>query len=180
VKRLLLVLAVGGILLLALTLIAGSREALLSAQVGYWSAVLVVLASFGSYRRMVRARLEAGAIPANGSDRDTLEKIEDPFDLYGEEDEPAEEERKPLKEIVREEKARMKKQRRSPLATARDAAPAFSLWRLGAYGVLVLGFFLLRDNHWLHLGAYLGSLALPIALAVWSLMTTEGPHGSEA
>ena len=77
-KRLLLVLAVGGILLLALTLIVGSREVLVSAQVGYWSAVLVVLASFGSYRRMVRARLEAGAIPANGSDRDALEKIEDP------------------------------------------------------------------------------------------------------
>jgi hypothetical protein len=161
-------------------MIAGTPKVLISAQVGYWSAVLVVLASFGSYRRMVRARLEAGAIPADGSDRDTLEKIEDPFDLYGEEEAPAAEEPKPLKEIVREEKARMKKQRRSPLEAARDAAPAFSLWRLGAYGMLVLGFFLLRDNHWLHLGAYLGSLALPIALAVWSLMKTEGRHAAEA
>jgi hypothetical protein len=74
----------------------------------------------------------------------------------------------------------MKKQRRSPLRTAKDAAPAFSLWRLGAYGILVLGFFLLRDNGWLHLGAYLGSLALPIVLAVWTLMRTEGRRVSEA
>jgi len=176
-RRLLLTLAAGAAVLLLVTL-PGGRSVLLSAQVGYWSSVLVVLASFGSYRRMVLRRLEAGMIPETGADRDTIDKLEDPYDLYGEEEDQSGEGRS-VRELIREEKARMKRSRRSPMATARDAVPAFSLWRLGAYGVLVLGFFFLRGEGVLHLGAYLGSLALPIVLAVWVLMATEGRNVSE-
>jgi hypothetical protein len=175
-RVLLLTLTAGGALLLLITLLTPERSILFSAQVGYWSAVLVVLASFQSYRRMVRRRLEAGMIPETGADRDVIDKMEDPYDLYGEDGEPGEE--RSLRETIREEKRRMKKNRRSPMATARDAVPAFSLWRLGAYGVLVLGFFILRDRQMLHLGAYLLSLGLPIVLAVWSLMRTEARHAA--
>ena len=179
-RVLLLTLTAGGGLLLLITLLTPERSFLFSAQVGYWSAVLVVLASFESYRRMVRRRLEAGAVPDNGSDRDVIDKLEDPYDLYSEDDEEKRSEEKSLRETIREEKKRMKKNRRSPMATARDAVPAFSFWRLGAYGVLVLGFFFLRDQKMLHLGAYLLSLGLPIVLAVWSLMRTEGRRAAEA
>jgi len=172
-RRLLLMLTAGAALLFFVTLLASDRSVLFSAQTGYWSAVLVVLASFESYRRMVRSRLEAGAVPDTGADRDVIDKLEDPFDLYAEDEEEKPGEEKSLRETIREEKARMKKNRRSPLATARDAVPAFSLWRLGAYGVLVLGFFFLRDQKLLHLGAYLPSLGLPIVLTVWYLMGTE-------
>jgi len=178
-RRLLLTLSAGALLLLLLTLLTPDRSILLSAQVGYWSAVLVVLASFGSYRRMVRNRLAAGMVPDTGADRDTIDRLEDPYDLYREEEPPSVGERS-VKETIREEKARLKRNRRSALATARDAVPAFSLWRLGAYAVLVLGFFALRGAGMLHLGAYLLSLGLPIVLAVWSLMRTEERHASEA
>jgi hypothetical protein len=179
--RLFLLLVAGAVVLLGLTVPLAGRAVVLSAQVGYWSAALVVLASFGSYRRMVRQRLEAGMVADEGADRDVIDKLEDPFGLYDEEEAsggPIEE--KSLRETIREEKARMKKHRRSPLATARDAVPAFSPWRLGAYGVLVLGFFLLRDRQLLHLGAYLASLALPIVLAVWFLMRTEARRAESA
>jgi len=162
----------GGALLLLLTLFLGDRSVIASAQTAYWSSALVVLASFGSYRRMVQRRLEAGMIPETGADRDLIDRIEDPHDLYGEE-EAAETQEKPVRQMIREEKQRMKAQRRSPLQTARDAVPAFSFWRLGAYVVLVVGFFFLQSRHWLHLGAYLVALALPIVLAVWSLMRQE-------
>jgi len=178
-RHLLSTLGIGAVLLFLATLLSPERSVWISAQVAYWSSVLVVLASFGSYRRMVRQRLEAGMVPETGADRDSIDKLEDPYDLYGEEEEPKEPERS-LRETIREEKQRLKKHRRSPMETARDAVPAFSLWRLGAYGVLVLGFFFLRGQGILHPGAYLLSLGLPIVLAVWSLMRTEGRHASEA
>jgi hypothetical protein len=167
-RRILLTLLAGGGILLLLTLIVGDLRVIASTQVGYWSSTLVVLASFGSYRRMVQRRLEARSIPAEEADRDVIDRLEDPYDLYSEEEEGAEE--MSARERIREEKTRLKKQRRSPAAAARDAAPAFSLWRLGAYGVLAAGFFFLNSAHLLHLGAYLPALALPIVLAVWSLM----------
>jgi len=178
-RRLLPTLGIGAVLLLLATLLSPERSILVSAQLAYWSSVLVVLASFGSYRRMVRKRLEAGMVPETGADRDSIDKLEDPYDLYGDEEEAPEPERS-LRETIREEKRRMKKNRRSPMATARDAVPAFSFWRLGAYGVLVLGFFFLRAQGMLHLGAYLLSLGLPIVLAVWTLMRTEESHAEEA
>ncbi|ADV46013.1 hypothetical protein [Nitratifractor salsuginis] len=168
-RRTLLTLLAGDGVLLLLTLIVGDLRVIASAQVGYWSSALVVLASFGTYRRMVQRRLEAESIPAADIDRDVIDRLEDPYDLYSEEAEETTEE-KSAREQIREEKKRLKKQRRSPAAAARDAVPAFSPWRLGAYGVLVAGFFFLNGAHLLHLGSYLLSLALPIILAVWSLM----------
>ena len=171
-RQTLLTLLAGGVILLLLTLLTGEAGVIASAQVGYWSSALVVLASFGSYRRMVLRRLEARSIPVTGADRDVIDRLEDPYALYSEE-EAAQEDDRSAREMIREEKARMKKQRRSPAAAARDAAPAFSFWRLGAYGVLAAGFFLLHGSRLLHLGAYLPALALPIVLAVWSLMRRE-------
>jgi hypothetical protein len=163
-------------LLLLVTLLSGDRALIASAQVAYWSSTLVVLASFRSYRRMVQQRLEAGMIPDTGADRDLIDRIEDPHDLYTDTASAPEDEAKPVRELIREEKQRIKAQRRSPLQSARDAVPAFSFWRLGAYGVLAVGFFFLQSRHWLHLGAYLIALALPVVLAVWSLMRQEGRH----
>ncbi len=172
-KTTLWTLVAGGILLLFLTLLLGDRAVTASAQVAYWSSTLVVLASFRSYRRMVQQRLEAGMIPETGADRDLIDRIEDPHDLYTDTETEEENGEKPLREMIRDEKRRIRAQRRSPLQTARDTVPAFSPWRLGAYGVLAVGFFFLQSRHWLHLGAYLIALALPVVLAVWSLMRQE-------
>ncbi|WP_457606566.1 hypothetical protein [Nitratifractor sp.] len=168
-RRIALTLGIGAVLLLAIAYLTGGASAALSSQVGYWSSVLVVAASMGSYRRMVRQRLEAGMVGVE--ERDPLEKIDDPHGLY-EEEEPAVPETP--REMVREEKARLKKQRRSPLQVGRDAVPAFSFWRLGAYGILVLGFFILLGLGMMNLAAYLPALALPIVLVVWQLVTTGG------
>ncbi|GEM_PF-1235707 len=177
--RLVTILMAAAVLLALAIWIAGGRLAVLaSAQVGFWSAALVVLTSFGSYRRMVRRRLEAGMVPDAGAERDTVDRLEDPYDLYSEEE--GSEPQESLRETIRREKAHLKKNRRSPFTVARDAVPAFSLWRLGAYGVLVLGFFWLKGSGLLSLGAYLPSLALPIILAVWILMRTEGPRAESA
>ena len=162
-----LLLGVGVILGVTVWMLGGNPE-LWSSQVGYWSSALIVVASFGSYRRMVEKRLEQGMVATE--DRDALEKIEDPYELYDEEEPQSS--ATDLRETIREEKRRLKNNRRSPLQTARDSAPAFSFWRLGAYGVLVAGFFALQGNGMLSIPAYLLSLALPIVLTVGYLVQT--------
>ncbi len=164
-RKLLIVLLSVDLLLLPLSWIWKGVPGIYSSQIAFWTSLAVVLASFGSYRRMVAQRIEAGMVASE--ERDPLEKIEDPYELYDEEEtEPSEN----FREMVKEEKRRMKAQRRSPMKVARDAVPAFSLWRLGAYGLLVLGFFYLQGRGVLSLPVYLLSLALPIVLTVWVLL----------
>ncbi|WP_456457734.1 hypothetical protein [Nitratifractor sp.] len=173
-RRLILILGLVDLLLAIVAFMAGGVPALVSSQVGFFSALLVVAASFGSYRRMVRQRLEAGMVAPQT--RDSIDRMEDPYGLYDEESGSGEGEEtsENFREIVREEKARLKKSRRSPAKVARDAVPAFSPWRLGAYALLVLGFFFLRGKGWLLLAAYLPALALPIVVTVWFLLGREG------
>ncbi len=147
---------------------------LVSSQIAFWSSVLIIIASFDSYRNMVKKRLETiGEIPAE--ERDATAKIEDPYDLYDEEDSDISE--KSVKELIDEERLRMKKQKRSPVSIARDSAAMFSLTRLGAYLVLVVGFFYLRGSGNWHAGAYLLSLALPVTVIVALLINAESVDG---
>ena len=174
-RHLIVTLGLVDLLLALLASLAGGVPALASSQVGFFSSLLVVAASFGSYRRMVRQRLAAGmAVPET---RDSIDRMEDPYGLYDDEEPKScerEESTENFREIVREEKARLKKSRRSPAKVARDAVPAFSPWRLGAYAFLVLGFFFLRGKGWLVLAAYLPALALPIIVTVWYLLGRGG------
>ena len=166
-RLLLLTLLIADLLLAIAAMGWGGLPALYSSQVAFWTSLLVVAASFGSYRRMVRKRLEQGMVAPE--ERDLLDKMEDPYGLYEEE-----EERKPedFREAIKEEKKRMKAERRSPVKVARDAVPSFSLWRVGAYGALVLGFFFLQNNGYLVIPVYLLSLGLPIVLSVGVLVST--------
>lgn len=168
-RRLLLILLITDLLLAIGALGWGGEPGLYSSQVAFWTSLLVVAASFGSYRRMVRRRLEQGMVAPE--ERDLLDKVEDPYELYDEDGETPPED---FKEAIREEKKRMKAQRRSPVKVARDAVPAFSLWRIGAYGLLAVGFFFLQSNGYLRIPVYLLSLAIPIVVTVWVLVTEGG------
>jgi hypothetical protein len=136
-----------------------------------------MFASIISYRNMVQARFDMGMIVVDDN-RDTLDKIEDPFDLYSEDEKssPKEElkkelkEQKSLKEVVVEEKKNLKKNRRSIWQTAKDSKAALSFYRLGAYAVLIFGFFYLNNNKILDISSYLFALALPPVIVVIMLM----------
>ena len=145
---------------------------LANTQVAYVTSALVMGASMFSYARMVRHRLAAGAIP-DVDDREMIDQIDDPHGLY-EEEVPTELEApataETIKAAIQEEKARSKENRRSVGATLRDSRAAMSFSRLGAYGVLIFGFFYLRGHHLLHPIPYLIGLSLPIAVIVGTLM----------
>jgi len=167
-KTLLALLLVDLILAIALYLWKG-QSWLINSQVAYLSSSLIMLASMKSYKNMVAKALDAGAVTDDG--RDTLDKLEDPYDLYGENEESNEE--KTLQEVVKEERANLKKNRRSIWETTKDAKASFSFYRLTAYSFLVLGFFYLNGRDILELTPYLTFLAIPLFVVVFTLLDNE-------
>jgi len=146
-------------------LLSGNRDWFINSQVGFITSSLVVFASLISYRNMVKKSLDNGIVVSQDN-RDTISKIEDPHDLYSEE----KEDNKDFREIVKEEKEKLKKNKRSFLQVAKDSRASFSIYRLGAYGLLILGFFYLNNSHKLDISSYLFGLSLPPIVVIVTLM----------
>jgi len=136
-----------------------SFDLFINVEVAFFSAFLIILGSMYSYARLVSRRLEHYEAQ---DDKDAVEKIDDPYDLYDDEETPAQNvEEIDLKAVIREEKRRI----RATGATrnAVKSAPATaSLFRLVPYAFLVLGFLGLNNNAILLLGPYLSGLAVGI------------------
>ena len=159
--------------LMIASFILGGKVWLINTQIGYLSAALVLGASMFSYSQMVYGRVADGtAVP--GDERDILDKMEDPYDLYAEES-PVEVTQQ-LKETIKEEKQRMKQNRRSAYQILKDSRASLSLLRLGAYLLLFVGFFYLSKSQMLHIPSYLFALTLPIVVIIGLLLTKKGAH----
>lgn len=120
---------------------------LLNTQVAFVSSLFIVIASFYSYKRNIQNRLSNfEASKASAEDRDKIDEIDDPFDLYSEYEEIPEEELTPekIKEIIQEEKTKVKKN--SLKNTLFSAGGFLSIYRILGYGILIFGFFALNNN----------------------------------
>ena len=120
---------------------------LLNTQVAFISSLFIVIASFYSYKRNIQNRLSNfEASKASAEDRDKIDEIDDPFDLYSEYEEIPEEELTPekIKEIIQEEKTKVKKN--SLKNTLFSAGGFLSIYRILGYGILIFGFFALNNN----------------------------------
>ena len=146
-------------------------KVLWNTQIGFISASLVMFASMRSYRRMVNARVELNIITIDDS-KDVIDKLEDPYDLYSEEIvEEAEE--KDLKEVVKEERQKLKASNRSLGETIKDTKAALSIYRISAYIVLILGFLYLNRNGHLHIVSYILALSVPMLVVVFVLLSEK-------
>ncbi len=156
-------------------MLAGHRSWLYTTQIGFFSSALVIAASMVSYRRMIQKRLEHYTPPLE-EERDELEKIDDPHDLYDDETDPEKSKKteavskEEFVKVVKEEKAKQKAQRRSISEVIKDSRASLSFYRVGAYILLVLGFFYLNRHHYLHIPSYLFSLSVPPVIVVIILM----------
>ena len=161
--------AIDGLLLLADTLFF-DEKVLFNTQVGFLSASLVMLGSMKSYKRMVDARVENEVITTD-IDRDVIDRLEDPHDLYSEESsqEPVED----IRSAIKEEKQRLKANRRTLFEVLRDTKGALSFYRIGAYVVLILGFLYLNRHGLLHLPSYLLSIGLPPLIVAFMLVSAK-------
>ncbi len=160
---------IDGLLLLASALFF-DEKVLLNTQIGFLSASLVMLGSMKSYKRMVDARVEHEVITTD-IDRDVIDKLEDPHDLYSEErvEEPVED----MRTAIKEEKKRLKANRRTLFEILRDTKGALSLYRIGAYVLLILGFLYLNRHGLLHLPSYLLSIGLPPLIVAFMLVSAR-------
>ena len=133
-------------------------------QVAFLSSFFVMLGSFYSYKKMITKQVESKSYIDN---RDELDIIDDPHDLYDEtplNEAPYEE--LDLKQIVKEEKAKIKT---FNFKSMKDGARAgFSMFRIGAYLFLVLGFISLKNNDILEISIYLPSLLSGIVIGYFS------------
>jgi hypothetical protein len=158
--KILKVLLLVDVLLLIVSIAFGGKLWIYNTQIGFISATLIMIASVISYRRMVNTRVEHGIVTMDDS-KDVIEKLEDPYDLYSEEvvEEKTEED---LVEVVKEERKKL-----------------LSIYRLGAYAVLILGFLYLNRHELLHIPSYLLALSLPPMIIVIMLVTQKENHSQD-
>ena len=176
-RETIVVLVVVDLVIALLLYFLGAEHWLINSQVAFISSSLVMLGSIQSYKSMVKQRLVgATSVSAHSTsvsaqdERDTIDKLEDPYDLFDDEKKKEDDKEKSLVEVVKEERANLKKNRRSIIQTTKDAKASFSFYRLGAYGALILGFFYLNSNHLLNLIPYLSFLTLPTIIIVVMLI----------
>jgi len=164
-RKILTVLLTVDILLLLISIIFFDIKVLYNTQIGYISASLVMV------RRMVNARVKHNIVTMDDS-KDVIDKLEDPYDLYSETVTETEEKK--------EEKKKLKENRRSIVQTIKDTKAALSLYRLGAYAVLILGFLYLKRHDLLHIPSYIISLGIPTVILVWVLLKEKENHSQDS
>lgn len=144
---------------------------LINTQVAFISSLLVSIASFLSYKRSVEKRLKSMDLQekSNIENQDVIDKIDDPYDLYSEYEEIPEEEldTQKIKEIINEEKTKIKK---NSFKNMFISFGGLSLYRVFAYAFLIIGFLSLNNHNKLIPIAFLAGLAIvPIGVLLSKL-----------
>ncbi len=138
-----------------------SFEIFINLQTAWISSFLIMLGSMYSYNRLVNKRIED--YEAN-LDVDVIEKIEDPYDLYSEQE--TEEAELDIKDVIKQERAKLKG---NNIKGIKEAAPAtVSVFRLVPYLFLIVGFMALKNSNILHLTPYLSGVTLGILSAFFA------------
>lgn len=175
-RKILTVLVTVDILLLIISLIFFDINVVYNTQIGYITSTFVMVASIVSYRRMVNARVKHNIVTMDDS-KDVIDKLEDPYDLYSED--VIDDEEKDFAQTVKEEKKKLKENRRTVFQTIKDTKAALSIYRLGAYAVLILGFLYLNRHDMLHIPSYIISLGIPSVILVWVLLKEKENHSQD-
>jgi len=137
-----------------------SNQFFISSQISFFASLIILTASFFAYKNRINSRLE------NARD-EILAKIEE----YDEDDENlAQNEAKEFS--LKDEKARLKKQRFS--FKDKSFAAAFMPYRLVAYAILFFGFIFLKNENLLNASGFLVGLApMPIGAFIFGLMENK-------
>lgn len=120
-----------------------------------------MLGSLYAYKKMVIKQLDTENFEEQ---RDPLERIEDPYELYTQEQEDEQKDLSAaeIKQIVKEEKKKIKTFDLSSMK--QGSKGSVSIFRLIPYVFLVLGFIALRNNDILDIPSYLGALLVGIII----------------
>lgn len=148
---------------------------LINTQVAFVSSLFISLGTFLSYRNNVSKRLDGLEENKNNlGQRDTLDELDDPYDLYSEEiiHEDKELSAQEIKNILKFEKENIKKN--TFKNTLFSSGAYISAYRIFGYALLIIGFFYLNNNIIFSAYAYLiGLTIMPISALFLSLSAKE-------
>ncbi len=142
-------------------------DVVLNLQVAFFSSFFIILGSFFGYRKNILKQSE-NYIIKDENERDTIDTIDDKFDLYGEinKNELSDED---VKNIIKEERSKQNI-KDSFTNTMKSLSSVTSIYRIMGYMLLVIGFFFLNNNQLLIPIAYLlGFLIVPIMALIVNL-----------
>ncbi|WP_051505435.1 hypothetical protein [Sulfurospirillum arcachonense] len=146
---------------------------LINTQVAFICSMLIIFASFISYKGMVEKRLENGEIT---QERDLLDKIDDKYELF-DEDEQANESQMSKEEFVKFYKQERKKNgglKQTFSNLFKSGRGVFNPFRLGSYVVLCIAMmFLIRQELFSALPFLVGVGAVPISSLVLGFFVRE-------
>lgn len=155
-------------------LVAGSfisLKFLLSSQVAFFASLLILAASFRAYKRRVETHVEDG--------RDEILAMQSIDDEWDEEEQGVEQEAKAQNFSLKDEKARLKKQKLG--LKDMNLTAAVMPYRLLAYAVLFLGFLMLDRKGALDIAGFLIGLApMPLGALVFGFVSKESADNAQS
>jgi len=131
----------------------------INVQLATLNSFLIIVATNYTHKKILHSRLESGLYTEQ---KDPLDTIEDPHELWDDEINEAPIEELDIKQIIKEERGKQKILSASTLKQGLQGS--FSLLRIGGYVFLILSFIALKNNNVLVILYYLPSLALGILL----------------
>lgn len=154
-KHNMLILLSSQLALFSLSLLFESTFFVLNAELAWLAAILIIYTSYRGYKSYVMKNVDAEQLMHQ---RDILEQIEDPYELYDDEEknhEVAESEIDEKKALKKESFKKMKKSMPGHLSKG----------RVFAYLFLVFAFIGLQNNHTLSVAGFLSGLTLGLIAA---------------
>jgi len=147
-------------------LLQGQLDWLLNTQIAFFSSLIVTIGSYLGYQKNVKNR--ASEHQNDDDSYDEVDKMDDKYDLYSPEIPQEEIIVSPTKEQIKEA---MKPIKQNHFANFKSGLGGMaSLYRIFGYVGLIVGFFYLRNNDFLHIYSYiLGFLIVPISALLISV-----------
>jgi len=133
-------------------------------QIASLSSFLIIIASNYTHKRMVNSKLKTGIY----DNEDPLDKIEDPYDLYSE-DEVKED--LDLSEVIKEERAKIVSLKESANNLAKSIGGLFSPIRLLSYLFLFVSFLYIVNNQKFYVLPYIiGLFIVPLSAMIGGMI----------
>jgi len=129
---------------------------LFNTQIAFISSLFIIIGSYQGYKQNIQKQINNIDTALANNTPDTINKLEDPFDLYDENSGDEVIDKKPKYNIKQ---------------TAKNTIKSFgafsSLYRVVGYGVLLVGFFYLNNNHLLDpISYFVGFLIVPVSILI--------------
>ncbi len=165
IKKIVIYFLIADLFLIVLSLIVDGKIWLINSQVAFLSSLLITLASFKSYEKLVKNRVELAKDNLHDV-QDEIDKIDDPHDLYSKDVD--------FKEVIKEERKKITNLKTAYENFKNSSKGAFSLLRLGAYGFLFVSFLYLVRHELFSIAPYMIGLFVVPLVATFSILAQKG------